>query len=48
MYHQQLSAEMELEDALTEAGIAPFRLKMRRKIFDTLTLDFSEGDRLRE
>lgn len=42
----KLSAEVEIEEALTEVGIAPFRLKMRRKLFDTLTLDFTEGDRL--
>ncbi|CAM9647741.1 unnamed protein product [Laminaria digitata] len=42
----KLSAEVEIEDALTEVGIAPFRLKMRRKVFDTLTLDFKDGDRL--
>lgn len=44
----QLSAEVLIEDALAEVGLAPFRLKMRRKIFDTLTLEFTDGDRLRE
>eukprot|EP00904_Undaria_pinnatifida_P001037 jgi/Undpi1/10934/HiC_scaffold_3.g01460.m1 len=41
-----LSAEVLIEDALAEVGLAPFRLKMRRKIFDTLTLEFTDGDRL--
>ena len=48
LYHEQLSAEVEIDEALTEVGVAPFRLKMRRKIFDTLILGFTEGDRLRE
>lgn len=45
---QGLSMDAEVDDILDETGIAPMRLKMRRKLFETLIMGSLDVDRIRE
>lgn len=40
------STEVQVDALLSQDGVAPSRLRMRRKLMETLLIDFTEGDRL--
>ena len=45
---QDLSSSVEVDSVLADDGLAPSRLRMRRKLFDTLLLGSSGDEGLRE